>query len=275
MFGALLTTLLLCGAAQTASSPSDGRGRERVLVVPLDESARDLAPLYDLLEEERVGVVTPLERSGVDLPLSPHLHRTKNLDDVRSSFLEARRALMSLEVNAAEVALHETRTRLLQLARPTDHLELFADVLLARAELLLARGDDSDADRELRLLARLDPQRTTLHPGLHAPALVAHYEAARRKNIGEERGRLRLARAASARWPEVWLDGAVADVRLDNDDNFVELSVGTGPHLVSLLAPGCVPKHFIVEVNAARELALTLDTSLVPLGADEARLAAL
>lgn len=272
----LLTSLLLSGAAATGSSPLlHGAQRERVLVVPLfDDEGPALGPLYQQLEAEHVAVASAQERSGVDLPLTPELHRSGSLDDARSSFVEARRALMALQVSEAEALLQQTRERLLRVERPTDHRELFADLLLTRAELLLARGDDGEAQRELRLLARLEPHRTTLNAGLYAPTLVSHYDAARRKNLESQRGRLRLSRAGTAPIPSLLLDGAVVDTLLSDADTVVELPVDAGPHLISLLAPGRVPRHLIVEVNAERELALTLETTLVRQGADEERQAA-
>lgn len=244
----------------------------RVLVVPLfDDEGPALGVLYGQLEAEHVAVASPQERSGVDLPLTPQVHRPGSLDDARSSFVEARRAQMALQVREAEVSLQETRERLLRLERPTDHLELFADVLLARAELLLARGDDGEAERELRLLARIDPRRIALNEGLYAPALVSHFEAARLKNLEAKKGRLRFSHIDSASLPTVLLDGVVADVSFVDKDTVVELAVAAGPHLVSVLAKGRVPRHLIIEVNTERELALTLDTRLVRLGGDEAR----
>lgn len=276
MFLGLLTSLLLCGAAAAGSSPMPQAQQERVLVVPLfDDESPSLTPLYRQLEAEHVAVAATQERSGVDLPLTPELHRPGSLDDARSSFVEARRALMALQVSEAEASLQETRERLLRLERPTDHRELFAELLLARAELLLARGDDGEAERELRLLARLEPHRRSLNAGLYAPSLVSHYEAARHKNLEAQRGRLRLSRDSTAFAPSLLLDGVVVDTPFGETDTVVELPVDAGPHLVSLLAPGRVPKHLIVEVHAARELALTLETTLVRRGADEARQAAL
>lgn len=251
----------LSAAAQGGDAPDSGP--LRVLVVPLAEQREGrLEELYAGLEAAGGRAVEADARAGVDLPVAPLRFSLARADDARAQLIAARAALRRLEVEAVDAALDGALDLLLSLEAPEDHKDLFADVLLLRAEMALARGDTERARRDLRLLARLDPERADLHPGVHPPALVQAYAGAREDNQAAPLGAL----AVLPRAPP----GLVAEALLDG----VPLPLGNtrpkgGPHLVTLRAPGCVPFSRVVDIDPGQPL--LLDPFLSPLAADTAR----
>lgn len=271
---ALLLVLVTAPAlAQEPDVPRTSLEPPRFVVVPLgDDALPRVQPLYAALEAVGAASIPREARAGLDLPLAPGLYQSATLDEPRDALLSARAARRELALEAVDAHLDDALAHALRLPNPAEHVDLLADILLLRAELALARGQSEEALFDLRLLARLDPRRTELHPGLFPPNLVAAYERARALSAEAEPGYLTLQGESGDVGdapPTLLLDGEevpLADARRG-------LLLASGPHLVTLRAPGFVSRSFLVEVSALQPL--FLEARLFPPGADEARAAAL
>jgi hypothetical protein len=203
------------------------------------------------------------ERSGVDPSVAPTVSGDR--ERARAHLAWAKAKMRALDVDGALAATDAALQEAVRLARPEDHRDLLADVLLQQASLRQLRDkDDASASAALRLATRLEPERTALDPALHAPSLVLAWERARRENaeapsalvvvapqvIDADGALLGQASAEPAPEPtkdvpvEVVVDGVVQGI----DGGLVSLS--TGPHLVSLRARSCSTVTSIVDVVA-------------------------
>ncbi len=281
-----LPFLLLCSPALASSSEAapaalpatlapaaardDDRRPPRFLIVPAtgSEPAR-VEALYTALVVAGASVVDRAARAGVDLPLAPALYSDAALDEPRAALLAARASLRALALDDVDASLEQAWRAALRLSNPSEHTDLLADILLLRAELALARDRVGAAERDLRLLARLEERRLSLHPGLFPPKLVAAYASARADNASAAPAYLSVHADAGEAPLSVLLDGRA----LAAQDARAGLDVKAGPHLVTLLAPGRVSRSFLFEASAAEPL--TLEAQLFAPHADEARRAAI
>lgn len=238
-----------------------------VLLVPMHEVAPErLEELYASVEVAGARAVGPDERAGVDRPLSPSRFRPTRPDDVKASLLEARAALRRLELAAVDAALRAAEEALLTLATPDAHRDLFAELLLFRAEIALAQGRAAEALADLSLLARLDPERETLHPGLYPPRVVEAFARARAEAEAAPAGLLVIApRALPEGAGEVLVDGRPVAL----EEAAAGIRVAAGRHLVTVRASERVTRSIVVEVEAGKPLRLA--PFLPPPGADEQR----
>lgn len=264
---ALVTTPAVARVSEGAASRE---GPPRFVVVPMDEAEpAHVEATYTALEAAGATVVGRAARSGIDLPLSPALHREATLDEPRAALLAARAALRELALEAVDEHLEEALASALRLPNPAEHRDLLADVLLLRAELALARGGGDRAHADLRLLARVDERRDALHPGLFPPNVVAAYAAARAANEDATPGYLTLGGAAADPTLVLLVDGRPVPV----DEARAGLALRAGPHLVTVRAEGRVSRSVVVDVTSAE--ALAVDARLFAPGADAARAEAL
>lgn len=222
----LLAALIALYAQAQAPLPE---ARPRVLVVSLAEGD-DVDGLYGALEALGEVPVEAEDRMGVDRPAPPDAFRATAPDDVRAELLAARSAFGAFELEAAELALARAEAGLLRLSAPEVQKDLFAEVLLFRAELALARRDDEEAQAVLRRLARLDDARTELHPGLYPPPLVEAFAKARAANQADPAAAVVVVLPRPPGPAEVYLDGERVEAA-------TPLRTLAGPHLVSVRAP--------------------------------------
>jgi hypothetical protein len=227
--------LVLC-ALLVAAEPA------RVLVVPADEaSAARVDEVYAGLRAAGLQVVDYEERAGVDLPAGPPA-RLGARDDARDLLQEARARFRELDLPAARTAVDAAVDELLRIERPSEALDLLSEALLLRAHVITSAGGDADSD--LVLLARLDPARTGLHPGLYPPSLVDAYAAARAHAGSGATGiidvRARVARFAT---PIVEIDGVAQPPIVG------ALQVLRGPHLLVVRAERVLPYARIIDVG--------------------------
>lgn len=263
----MLSALSLFGFFWLASAPSAAQpaanGPERWLVVPLDPKTVERLPqIYSSLEVLGAKTVDGAERLGTDERLNTKAQQPARVDDVRAALLEAKAALRKLDILLVEKSLQDALTRFLHLATPDAERDLLGDILLMRAELLLATNRSAEAEEELRLLARIDAERAALHPGLHGPALVQAFADARVKNQNAELGTL------------VLLPRTVRDEEIRITVDGASISVGTfplpaGPHLVTASLSVAPTRSWIVRIEADRPT--LLDPFLAPSGAAEER----
>ncbi len=233
----------------------------RILVVaPTSVRAQDL---YRGLRGAGLLPVELDERSGVDLPVTTPLARTSR-DDARARLQDSRIKMRELDTAGALRDANAAVDTLLRLEHPQDARDLWIDVLLFRAGLLLTDGNPAAASADLVLVSRLDKKRTELHPGLYAPSVVAAYATARA--LGEAGPPARLIvrpRAANFAPTSVIVDGDAVQQSADQTTSADALLAG--PHLVTARAEGVQHHTQIVDLNA------TTPTLLTPfLGAPEA-----
>jgi hypothetical protein len=247
---------LLIGLAVALQAPAPGGpggASPRFLVVPLAgvDEARVTA-LYAGLEASGASGAATAERAGVDRPVDPAAAGPARVDEARAALLEARTALRELQMEGVDAALERAFAAALRLSSPLDHADLVGDILLMRAEIALARGRALDAERDLRLLARVDPAREALHPGVHPPALVRAFTAAREANAVAGAGYLALRPEADGAEIELLVDGA----RLVEADARAGLSFPIGPHFVTARAPGRMSHSAVVNLEEGTLTAL-------------------
>lgn len=221
-------------------------GAARVLLVPpagVDDDAQ-IQALYAACRAIGLRVVDEEERQGVDLSYDPQDLVLRHPDDVRAALVEAKSAWKNLDVDAVQAHLEGALQGYLRLEHPENQRELLIDLLLFRAELALARGSSRQAIADLRLLARVDPQRLALHPGLYPPDLVDAYDAARLKNAQAGLGTLTVEARISSSGPRMF--------RVDQQiQSLGTLQVPEGPHLLSVQAPGARSWTEVVDVVSA------------------------
>ncbi len=207
-----------------------------VLVVAAEAvTDAQMAAVYAGLAAARVPVVGTAERRGV--------HREvvaagqASLDSLKAANLEARAKWRVLDLEGALLSLARAERAFFDLSTPKDGLSAYAETLLLRAEIALTKQNASEAVQELRLLARIDPSRQELHPGLYAPALVDAYKAARSANAEAAQGFLTLTprtergAAVSASLNAAPIAGVAAGVT-------TSLRPHSGQHLLIVRAPG-------------------------------------
>ena len=229
-------------------------GPDRVLVVTSREVPEEtVGAIYAGLSAAGVAIVGPDERRGVYGAVVTAAQA--NLDTVKAANLDARSKWRALDFDGAEVSLAKAEQAFFRLPSPKDGFERYAETLLLRAEIALARQDAGLAATELRLLARLDPARIELHPGLYAPALVDAYAAARQANAEAVPGYLTLTPRTER--------GAEVSASLDQEPIpgvFTGLTSSLrpkeGPHVIVVQAPGRRAFASRIDINAQSPLLL-------------------
>lgn len=237
------------------TNPSGPSAAAGVLVVA-DASLPDeqLAALYAGLAAARVPVVGPAERRGVHKEVVAA--GQQSLDAVKAANLEARAKWRVLDLDGATAALNKAEGAFFDLAQPKEGISAYAETLLLRAEIALTKQNASEAVTELRLLARIDPSRKELHPGLYAPALVDAFAAARSANAEAGPGFLTLTPRTER--------GAAVSASLDAEP-IVGVSAGvttslrpkSGPHLLIVRAPGRKAYAARIDLRAQTPLVLS------------------
>jgi hypothetical protein len=253
-------------ATGTVARASRGPGLvgARVLVVP------DARPAH-ADDDERV--VTALRASGLN-PVAVEVRAGIDGDvvgvprgdreRVRAQLAESRARARQLDLPVAQAAVAAARDEGLRLERPEDQRELLVDLLVHDATLRLSVDkQDRPALAALRVAARLEPERAELDPALHAPSIVAAWARARAENAAAGTVLVvvepRIVGVHPSTPVELVVDGVVRPV----ENRLVSLA--TGPHLVTMRAPGCRPVSQIVDVVAeSGPLATTLQPADAP-----------
>jgi hypothetical protein len=246
-------SLALALVAAQLPAPSSADELPRFLVIPLEERPREqLDALYGALEAAGARTVDRQGRMGVDLPVDDVAFESARPEDVRAALLKAKAAQKQLDVEQVERSLEEALAAALRLSAPPSHQDLLHDVLLMRAELSLALGRAAAAGADLRLLARLDPGREELHPGLFSPTVGAAYAQARQHNAEAQSAFLAVSADAGGEPARVFVDGEPLLVGgiLEGRD------VGQGPHLVTIGAEGRLSRSLIVDLADGSTLVL-------------------
>lgn len=246
-------------AAEVAAEEANASGAGAGVLVVAEASLPDaqLAALYAGLAAARVPVVGPAERRGVHKEVV--VAGQQSLDAVKAANLEARAKWRVLDLDGATAALNKAERAFFDLARPKEGTSAYAETLLLRAEIALTKQNASEAVRELRLLARIDPARKELHPGLYAPALVDAYAAARSANTEAGAGFLTLTPRTER--------GAAVSASLDAEP-IVGVASGvttsirpkSGPHLLIVRAPG--RKAFATRIELTTQTPVVLSPFL-------------
>ena len=213
----------------------------RYAIVPLvPQTSGRVDSLYTALRAEGMLVIGPKERMGVDQKGSDLFLRSARVDDVRALLQKSQNAMRAFELESANNALLQAREALFRLARPSDHKSLIADVILSRSTLLLTENKNAEAQKELILLSRLDPELDALHPGLHPPDLVKAYTEAR--DLARQGQKALLTFTTNPADARVLLDGEPA---LANQP----IEVLPGPHVLTLLADGRWPNNQVLDLQ--------------------------
>ncbi len=228
-----------------ASEPADVR--VRVLVIGGEQAGRGPTDaLYGGFAALGLAGVEREDRVGVDVgaeQVAAFTDQAHSPDQARDALLAARAAFGNFELEAAKDKLGAAERSLLALRAPETHRDLFADVLLLRAEIELASSDTAAAELDLRRVARLLPDRDGLHPGLYAPALVEAYAAARQANAD-------APAATAVIWPRV---AGADDVQILGDGVLQadgrSLTLPAGPHLLTVRAEGRVTRSTFVSLD--------------------------
>ena len=230
-------------AASNQSADTAARtGSLHVLVIPrAGMAAAAVDDLYARLRDEGLLPVGLAERAGVDLPVPTDPPGTADRERARAALLRAKAAFRELDIDTARSAVAAAIDELLGLYDPLDARDLLADALLLRASVKLASGALQNADPDLVLLARLEPQREALDPGLHPPSLVEAFAQARAAERSLPRGALELRpRAAQFVRPTVQVDG----IPFDGKE-----ALRAGPHLVVIRAANALSFAQIVSLG--------------------------
>lgn len=247
------------GPAPAVATP-DGL---RILVVAPGADEVRVEEIYSGLRAAGLSPVELDERAGIDREGTPPAP-LGNREEARARLQEAKARFRDLDLEGTRSALDAAVDEVLRLERPEESIETLADALLLRASAALQSGVDEEARTALVLLARLEPARIELHPGLHPPSLVDAYAAARIDEEARAPGDLvvrpRVAGFANA---ELLVDGRAVNASS-------ALALRQGPHLVTVRAPGTTPFSRILEVGADP---LVLEPFLAPADAPERRAA--
>jgi len=258
---ALALLVVVAGAAPPVPAPPPSLAGERVVVIAADDVDTGAADVVEAaLRARGMRVLDQSERGGLDG--KARRSTVGDRQEVRSRMLVARAAWRQLDLPAADDATAVALDEALRLERPEDHLDLLVDALVFRATVQLSRGATVDDVIDLiRLAARLEPQRLELDAALHPPSVVRVWGDARSAN-GTAQGAVVVVRPrvlGSDEPVSVLVDGVSQNVA----DGLLRLP--TGPHLLSLRAPGCHTSSRVLSVGddvAAVEDVLQTDEDL-------------
>jgi len=223
-------------------------------------------------EQPRVGVVV---RAGADPPVSasavlaavdsvvgdaaellaePRFHADSVLRERLVPFKRARqladegwRAYHEVEPAFAESRLVQARQRALEVVDLQGGPELFAEISLRLGAVRLSRGRASEARSDLRLAARMAPDRAVTHAEFR-PTVVALYTAAK----ADEGSRAGLTVDAPA-GADVFIDGVSVGGAADAGAAGIATEVTVGHHVVGVHKRGYHARARIVVVSGRGE----------------------
>ena len=263
----VLCALWFAAAADGARVPLNDESRAqlgRVLLVASDDaSPTTVDDGYRALARAGLAIISAEDRMGVDRPAPPGTFEPATLDEVRGHIVAAQARLREFKLAEVHAALAQAERALLRLPHPAADRDLFADVWLLQAEVALAEGNSDVARRALRLLARVDPGREALHPGLYPPQLVTAYAEARADNARAEFAQVLIQHRPGQPAPLVTVDLG------EHADRAPSLTTTTGPHLITLTAEGRLSRSVLVQLSAGQPA--VLDGFLPPKGAAQLR----
>ena len=238
---------LLVGAAPGPAPlvPTPLLGQRVVVIAHDDEHSLAADVVEAALRSRGLRVLEDNERGG----LGGRGRRVQAGDrqQVRARLLQARAAWRQLDLPAADEAVTLALDEGVRLDRPEEHIDLLVDALVFQASVRLARGAAVDDVMDgMRLATRLEPGRQTLDEALHPPSVAQLWTSARASNAA-------APLVVTFIRPRVLGSDASVEVRIDGtidgaSDGLLRLT--TGPHLLSLRAPGCRTTSRIISVGA-------------------------
>ena len=245
LVGACLALLVGAAPGPAPLVPTPLLGQRVVVIAHDDEHSLAADVVEAALRARGLRILDDNERGG----LGGRGRRVVAGDrqQARARLLQAHAAWRQLDLPAADEAITLALDEAVRLDRPEEHVDLLVDALVFQVTVRLARGAAADDVMDgMRLAARLEPDRQTLDQALHPPSVAQLWTDARASNAA-------APLAVTFIRPRVLGSDASVEVRIDGTidgagDGLLRLT--TGPHLLSLRAPGCRTTSRIISVGA-------------------------